>query len=44
MQFVEFKTLFKNQIIFSNNDIEKLIQGFNNKNLINWQKKDTYKN
>lgn len=39
MQFVEFKTLFKNQIIFSNTDIEKLIQGFNNKNLINWQKK-----
>lgn len=39
MQFFEFKSIFKNQIIFSNNDIEKLIKYFNKKNLINWQKK-----
>ena len=39
MQFIEFKSILKNQIIFSNNDIEKLIRYFNKKNLINWQKK-----
>ena len=39
MQFIEFKNLFKNQIIFSNTDIEKLIKHFNKKNLINWQRR-----
>lgn len=39
MQFVEFKGILKNQFIFSNKDIEKLIKDFNKKNLINWQKK-----
>lgn len=39
MQFVEFRRILKDQIIFSNNDIEKLIRSFNTKNLINWQKK-----
>jgi predicted transcriptional regulator of viral defense system len=39
MQFIEFRSILKNQIIFTNNDIEKLIRSFNTKNLINWQKK-----
>ena len=39
MQYVQFKNIFKNYIVFSNIEIEKLIGSFNKKNLINWQKK-----
>lgn len=39
MQFIEFKNLFANYDFFSKTEIEKRIPGFNNMNLIYWQKK-----
>jgi predicted transcriptional regulator of viral defense system len=39
MQFIEFKQIFKEYVVFSKNEINKYIPGFNKMNLIYWQEK-----
>jgi predicted transcriptional regulator of viral defense system len=39
MNFLEFKSVFKDYLVFSVSDAEKMIPGFNKMNLVNWQKK-----
>jgi predicted transcriptional regulator of viral defense system len=39
MQFIEFKQIFKEYVVFSKNEINKYIPGFNKMNLIYWQDK-----